>query len=626
MSELTPAEIIAQKKLEKQLREAEQASTDTSSDAPELDSFSNNELKERLKREPLERHWIALTGKPDPKLLMRPVASNEVKVRCPSPDHPDHDPSVALNVKTNLWVCYKCRGKIEGDIFDLVALKLGLDRDKNFNTIVEEAAKAIGIWKTKSKTKPWVEPPKEEEKPKEKKSPPPASVTPLPSAVTADFDKKKAADKFTLDTSVPDVVSAVIDDPAIEGTVIKEFLECYRNGNSPTQFQLGSAMAMVSLIKGHEVKLPPDAEYGATSSNQEYVFVGDSGVGKSTSINLVKRLLTDKLPFDRNSPTADGVLQMSQAGSGEVVVQYLDNEEITTPGLPGRKIPTKMLFCTPELAEISEIAGKANNTLESVLNDAYDNTDPLTTHAKSGSSVAKGAYVFVMTTTQPEMIRRSFTNHADVRGTISRITPWYGTPKRERAFNRHTFDETKLRTAMGRLISWTSHPALLPWSEEAEQEFERWFENEITPAKEERLAQGISKLLLVRVLIGLKKDVLVWATNCMHARIELSDVELVKKTWPYRLYCLDRATDNLLGSDMKELSDRIMEWIANFENRKRTLPTRRDIRKAMPNTYSNEMLKKAMDFLEHFDLIEMVPQAPGAKGGKPTERYKVNEG
>jgi hypothetical protein len=300
----------------------------------------------------------------------------------------------------------------------------------------------------------------------------------------------------------------------------------------------------------------------------------------------------------------------------------LDNEQFISPGVTGGKVPTKMFFCPSELNRIGDVAGRGGNSLQNVLDDAYDNVEPLETHAKSGSSHASGSYIFMMTTTQPETIRSSFITGATARGTVNRILPWYGTAKTEEAFDEADFDDAEFQRLLGELIAWTAFPPLVEWTPDSKEMFKEFFEETIRPAKEERKA---TESFLTRVKITLKKIVLLFALNAKHTQIEQGDVQIAKKMWPYLIYCWDRAMDNLMTTDMKELSDRVLAWIVNFKNKKKIDPTRRDIRRGIPGNYNNEVLKKALDFLEHFDLIELVPQPAGAKGGKPTERYKVNE-
>ncbi len=48
-----------------------------------------------------------------------------VKVSCPKPDHPDHNPSAWLNLDDDLWFCGGCQ--LGGDKYDIAAYHFGFD-------------------------------------------------------------------------------------------------------------------------------------------------------------------------------------------------------------------------------------------------------------------------------------------------------------------------------------------------------------------------------------------------------------------------------------------------------------------------------------------------------------------
>lgn len=66
----------------------------------------------------------------------------ETKVRCPSLDHEDKNPSASINTDKQVWSCYSCSKG--GDVYTLAAAALGMDHRTQFPELKREMARRLG--------------------------------------------------------------------------------------------------------------------------------------------------------------------------------------------------------------------------------------------------------------------------------------------------------------------------------------------------------------------------------------------------------------------------------------------------------------------------------------------------
>lgn len=551
----------------------------------------------------------------------------EVQVSCPNPVHPDTNPSASLNREKNAWVCYGCGAK--GDTMDLAAIHFGAAWPETYKTngefhgLKRQLGEKFGIHVHKSPMtgKEYLTRDEEPEIPEPESEEPQhlASVTQLPPPPDAptEIELQLRDDDLIIDWEhlIP------------KDTFLYRWIQSLAIDAIPHEYHFWVGLTAIGLAAGHDIVLKDRKN---VKGNLYVCIYGPTGIGKTQAIDPVEQLLREAAPYEGDyydPPT--GVKLLSSPASGEKFIDHfkynmLDPVTNKPTGQHGNVVG---LLNQGEFAELMKKASRMGSSLKEVMINMFDAsvTKTISTSAvTSDEKLAVGPYCSIVTSTQPDAIRK-FLQQADVEsGTLNRFIFADGRARMDPPdLQEEEPDLTAAIDAYKDLMAWifTNRGAELEiigttarpvWKDFFDANLKAW-----------RAGQQSQESIFARIDLILKKVLLLFCINEKKLVPDADVMERVLSLYPYLRHTYARFSENLAASEAKQLENDIKAACVELEDKQGKAPSQRDIGRALKR-YTAEDVKRQISVLVAMGELEEIPPETG-KRGRPTERYRYIE-
>jgi energy-coupling factor transporter ATP-binding protein EcfA2 len=537
--------------------------------------------------------------------------TENIMVSCPFPGHEDKNPSVALNSEKNTGMCYRCG---EGfDKYTIAAIRFGFYPDyqsrESFPRLREAMAEDLGYTVVVSGKDEWLV--KAEPTPAPTAPPEDHTDAPLPIAV-AEVVAVHEPDGFD-DDGVRVVES---NEPRFDwrdlncirpGTFLHTWLTITSESHEPEEFYLWEGFMALAAAVGNNVTY---RDTFPVRPNLMVCLVGTTGAGKSMAMTMLDRLLRDALPYNRE--TSSGVRMIGSAGSGEALVDSFVNKVTDTSTGATTVLPVNGLVKESELAGLMKRLGRNGNTIREVLMDLYDRSTPVAvTSRMAGEVEARDHYMQLISSTQPDSIRKLLTDADAAAGFLNRWVFAFGGGKERPARPTDLVDITPAVEPLRHIRSWGSGGRVVEWKDEdAGLLWDEFYEKRVRPLSGKTWVTSRLDLLA-------KKLVLLFAINDRSTTISKEHVISLSRLWPYLLESYGIIEDRVGKDDMNECMDMVMQYVQ--DHRGDGVTKREIIRTPGGRRFGTSLVSKAIDILAGAGLIAEVPRAKSDR----TTRYTL---
>lgn len=517
-----------------------------------------------------------------------PGQQDGIMMSCPSPDHPDNDPSAWHNID-GLWYCGSCPAR--GDIYTIVGLQLGIEtRGPDFVEAVFAIADAFNIAYARS--------------PITKKA------LPLPPTVTV------LGDDITIDPP-REPKSVTIDWKYLfpKNTFARVWMDELCKDDLPEEYYVWEALVALGLAVGRDVYDPDSPTiYG----NLFVVLFGPTGIGKSRAMRFLSEVLLRTLPDD-GSPLSKGVFPMPMPGSPEAVIDMLSRpiyEDESEKRIVGHG-SVRAFLKVDEFASLLAKSEVGNRGLKGTITTAFDNDERLHTHSRGqGTVVAKDMFLSFISSIQPIAIRSSLSYADIIAGYLNRHIFVIGTPKRLYSMRRPKLDISDAVVELSIVHAWGSQGRQISCNDDAYEVWDEFFHREIETLNVEEHP------IMARLYVTLRKILLLLAINDKSDEITPDIVHRTIHLFEYLKMCYITVDGNVVSSTNDDLSEWLATFVQNFPSKyHKPGPTVRDLKKYLPRRFDSEMLVKAIKSAETLGVIVPTTIPATDKGGRPSQRY-----
>lgn len=413
---------------------------------------------------------VNLWGKPQNDF--KRVGGNTVLIRCPKPEHPDHNPSASCDIAQGLWHCHGCQEG--GDKYALAALHHGIadyQSGKNFVDLKHKIAADLGYTITETAGTTTLTPPT---------PPQPAfqpvdlnAVNPAPPAPAVQplqqLDDGTWYDPATGEIAAPAPAPVpsptfqpvsfddIEDEPELRikpqldwlpvgknRSFIDTYMKSIERDEYPEAFAFASALLCLSFVAGRNVTLEGKRKVRASLG---VVTVAGTGIGKTRALNDAKDILEEVMPWKKaeialmtggHIVPGSGVIAPAGVGSGENLIrQFEDILKVPngtnadgTPAYTEERFPVNGLI---NFEELSQFVGKASATGSTLRERVFSFLDtPKKVESMSntaGSYRAVKPFACMYTSVQPGMIHELLNSKDEHSGQINRLLFFTGDQK-----------------------------------------------------------------------------------------------------------------------------------------------------------------------------------------------------
>lgn len=565
-----------------------------------------------------------------------------IKVRCPNPAHPDHNPSAWLNTDKDVWVCGGC-GMEGGDKFDIAAWHFGMPvpayKGEQFPELRRRMANDLGLTVVKGISgKTHVVSSDDEQPAHDRDDADDAQDVRNASHDDGDAPHEQHEQPEQDDDDTPsnvvnltpghqsDVEDALFRVPAIDWRALvpaDTFLDLWMRAvtvdDLPEEYYFWLGLQAIGLGIGHDTGLedvPP--VYG----NLYIVLVGGTGVGKSKSIGHLTRLLREAIPYDESDPNSKGTRIVSNPSSAEALLDKFVRIEQPEDD-PIQYFPVRGLVKFAEMGDLIDKSSRVGNPIKFTAMELYDSYDTVEQHSRGHGSIrAVEPFCSMVTTTQPASIRENL-KMADARsGFGNRWVYVVGRGKPHQPFGTHDPDMDPVVAALRGLRAHYANKNTVPWTSEARDVFSEWFFRVVAPRKgnDDDFAP-----MMARADLTIKKLVLLLAVNRKERKASAQTITDAISLWGYLEATYKYVTKEIGAGPAKDAERRIIQILTAWkeENRKRP-PSARDLIRACGQNYDTGLLRNMLKIMVDVGMVEESTYK-NPKGGPATTVYEYVE-
>jgi energy-coupling factor transporter ATP-binding protein EcfA2 len=555
------------------------------------------------------RRWC---GKMEPNVGSK---RESIMVSCPSPAHPDTDPSAWVNLDKNVGTCPLCGGFDQYDIFAWNRAGFNKDTyrtDGTFPAMRREMATDLGyiVRRTIAGTE-YVEPVEPPQTAVEPSSPPPependeSNVRTFPGAVPEPtiYDDRPPIDwRNLLDSS---------------STFLYQWMEACSIDDLPEEFYFWLGLIALGSAVGNNVKL---RDRYPVRSNLLLCLTGPTGMGKSRATSALTRLMHQAFPYNRSQ--LGGVKLVPMPGSAEALVDCFCEPlyDPVDPKVITGYHPVRGIVKIDELASLMTRAARTGNAVKPTLMELYDSDAKISLISRGhGTSEADGHFSQVISTTQPRAMRDMLSRADDDSGFLNRWVFATGVAKKPVSIGGDVIDITPLVDPIQDVRAWGSTQLFIPLNDAAFAMWDEFFHEKIVPLK---MSEDAS--VYVRIDLLMKKLMLLLAIDKQETVVDVRTVEQAIQLWDYLVagYMATAAAVN--SSNEEDLCQGIEETIRRIFEATGRGATTRDFQRGMKKIWQQQgaqAVLKQLETMTKLGLLKEVSTASSGKGGRPTSRY-----
>lgn len=484
---------------------------------------------------------------------MTPNAGNKTRnimVSCPIPGHEDKNPSASIDLTKGdggVWACHRCDDG--GDKYDLAAIHFGFARPdykgKDFPELRRRMAESLGYTVHTEGKAEWLAPAGQ---------PTLSEASPAPL-----FDGHLQTTK--------NVVSVVPDEwietgptfdwrafPAIQpGTFMHEWLTETSKLHEPEEFYFFGGLIALGSAVGNSALLDDEP---AVRANTMTCFVGTTGSGKSRALGNIARLISEAMPFNRD--TAHGVKMVPSSGSGEdLISQFIHQTKDTTTG-EVTSWPVNGLYEEDELEGLMARVARPSSTFRSTLMKFFDTSRPVTTSSRThGLAVASEHFMQLVSTTQPQRLGDLTSSGDASSGFLNRWFFVFGKDKFRPAITSVRLDAARSIDLLRDVRAWASSGQRIMFADPvANDAWEEFVQTKIRPIEAGDFP------LAGRIALQCKKILLLLAINEHSTCINAAHLATLDILFPYLKACYGIVEENIGKTHLESCIEAILKYMA----------------------------------------------------------------
>ena len=535
----------------------------------------------------------------------------EIKVRCPNPNHEDKEPSFVMNTVKQCFNCFKCGG---GDLYDIAAWYFGFPvpgyKDKAyFRDLKDNILTSYGF---QMHTAPGAEPTVIKVEVFEPEPPASVSYTPQGAAyadpsLEQEVNARRQHDSIDWRAIVP------------ENTFMRAYLEATTTDACPEEFHFWMSLVATGLAAGRHRQL---IEEPSVKGNLFVCLTGPTGTGKSRAKAHLRRLIEQNLAFDKDEAVPLGVKIMSNAQSGEIIVKKFQHEIIdpATGKSTGVLLPVKTLIDSEEMAGIAVRANRSGSVIKDILQQVYDCSNTLGSEGMTHDLTAVMPFGCLITTTQNKSIRDVMNKSDTESGFANRWIFATGVAKPEIPINFNRVDLMRAGGLIRILKNDCMQPADVIWSQDGAKQYTDLYFSVVAKHKNREDTK-----LLQRLDLTMKKLILLFTINNREKIATLDTVNRVSTLLPYLIESYGIIDEQISATEYGDNESFILRTIRRLSQNGRH-PTASEIWRAakhkIPNT---DQLKRMLTTLVEIGEVQhMKVPAAGGRAGRPKDVYMVH--
>jgi hypothetical protein len=564
-----------------------------------------------------------------------------IKMSCPDPLHPDHNPSAWMNRDKNTWYCSSCdRG---GDVYDIAAWYFGFPvpaykMSKSFRELKVEMACGYGYNLTKlpgSREYVLVSPGEGRERDE------PAGVPGSDKHLEEDSETPEKPDsdvrnsgsgqdgRSESDGSDPGAVVHLFglpeekfDYPTLdwkklvpENTFLHEYMLACSRDDVAEEYHFWNGLLAIGFAIGREATLWDDIP---VMGNLFICLLGGTGDGKSKSFRHLESLLEKALPYKRDEDESKGVHFVRSPASAESLIHQF-SKPIMDPVNPKAVAYYAGIRGLVEYNELSGLigrAGRGGNVLKPTLIEFYDGKRTISSSAiTSGEKLARDAFASFHTTTQPNALKDLLQQSDADAGLLNRWVFVSGVPKERYSLGGIKVDTSASIPLLHNTRSWVGRGRELQMEEDAKIKWDEVFRIIKKHQEQDETA------MLTRVDLLMKKLFLLFAANECAPIVSLNIVERVVKMYPYLLQTYGITSAKITSTTKKEMEEDVLRVAERLTKKNSAGMTMRELGRALARkNYDTEQLTKMIDILVKSDKLSENLSKAGTVG-RPTRRF-----
>lgn len=548
----------------------------------------------------------------------RGAGKGHVFISCPSPTHPDNDPSASVNMEEQVWYCHGC--EIGGDKYDIAAWHFGYDvpgyKGKDFPQLRRDMAMDLGYVITRIGDQDYLSDAEPVEDPNEQiqgmlgviDNPPVEVQSPLAEVVSiSGEDLPDIEDPYNLSSLRIDWETLLQKD-----SFLYAWMRATTIDDIPQEFYFWLGLQAVGLAAGNDVWL---SDIQPVKPNLYIVLYGNTASGKTRATYPYMEMVHIALPWDGDDYTpSTGVQILPTPASAEALLEMFSHP-IKDPSTQQvvEYAPVRGLLKVDEFSSFVARASRGGNPMKEQLMDLYDwaRGRPMTMKSRTGGLLtAESPFAQVVTTTQPRAIH-AYLNKTDAEsGFMNRWVFAAGKSRTTRiSYNPQKADITVPADMLRSLRAWCSTgrdfvlsgPALVVW--------DNFFHDEIVPLQEE------DEAMLSRIDLTLKKLIVLFTVNAKEPQPTPQTVGQAISLFPYLKHTATMFSKDINHSDFQACKQKIIKAIAGKNSVSKSAIVR-----TVEEHFDSQLIANVIKNM--IDLEQLSPAPEKTSKGRTVLRYK----
>ena len=568
--------------------------------------------------------------------------TESIKVRCPNPSHPDHNPSAWINTEKQVFTCATCGG---GDKFDIAAWYFGMPvpgykQGRSFHELRERiaasrgytVARAAGVTTVTAAPEPARAPDPQLPEAVREDSAPAADPTVGPDGAHIEVGPPVApfvAAPLAAVTDIADHRAApleLVDEIELDwkpltppGTFLDIYMRQVVVDDVPEEYHFWNGLLAIAAALGRDATLQ---DLRPVYGNLFVCILGRTGAGKSKAKYLLDLLLHEALPYSITDPFSKGVLRANAPASAEALI-WMFQKKIKDPST-GKEdnFPVRGIVDYNELSSLVGRTQRSGNVLTPTLMQFYDMEPTVSTTSRThGTELAVEPYACAVTTSQPKSLKGLLTTGDAASGALNRWFFAVGKSKPRIAVGGSMPDIKPAVKPLKDIQGWATAVKQITWSQEALDEFEMFFRRTIEPTMKRDETDLLSRLDLL-----CKKLILLFTANMQHRQVQLESIKQMEHMFDYILQCYGVPGAQVGSTLQEEIRTDILKSIVSFQSRKGIGPSARDINQLIKQKkHPLDMFNKTLKHMVEIEEINGETVAPVGGRGRFTTRYSVED-
>lgn len=551
------------------------------------------------------------------KSVADPAGKREsIMVSCPSPSHPDRNPSSWLTLDKGdggVGYCEPCQ--LGYDKYDIAAWHFGFDvpgyKGSDFPELRRKMAEDLGYTVVVSGKDEWLSRTEHPTQPLQVAEAKTREVAPekradedaaspgtivLAPATEKTFDP---IDQFLLD----EIVIPTFDWRRLklqQDSFLARWLNLTSDSYEPEEFYLWEGLMALGCAVGNRVAYDDTIP---VRPNLMVCLIGATGAGKSIAISVFEQLIRTSFPWD--SSIGGGVRLVSSPGSGEALLDQFQHSVMDSVTKKVEFFPVNGLYRESELASFAKRTARPGNTMRELIMDLYDRSHPVSSVSRTAGSVtASDHFMQMITSTQPMSLQTLLTTADAGAGFLNRWVFAFGAYKVRPPRNALRINIDPCVDLLRRVKGWGSPGKQVKFVDgsDAAKLWDKFYMSSIHPLTMDEDAWMAARLPLLA-----KKMVLLFAINDHSTEIQVQHVQGLMAMWPYLLRCYGIVSENIGQDEVEDCSKKIEAYLAAHLGEGYTL--REIMKQSAARRFRKEIVLRSVDVLLRGSLIEEIPRA-----------------